>query len=125
MHPGPARAPADILTRRHRLIATGAALPGRMRRVAVPPGGAGVRNDKADRAGAGHRQPGAARAVMIQMHLADPLADRRHPPALAHAGTPSAFGERTRSADAFAAMSASLRQGECGSAWPSGLRNVA
>ena len=88
MHPGPARAPADILTRRHRLIATAAAPPGRVRRVAVPPGGAGVRNDKADRAGAGHREPGAARAVVIQMHLADPLADRRQPPALAHPGTP-------------------------------------
>ena len=88
MHPGPVRAPADILTRRHRLIATAAAPPGRMRRVAVPPGGAGVRNGKPDRAGAGHREPGAPRAVMIQMHLADPLADRRHPPALAHPGTP-------------------------------------
>jgi LuxR family maltose regulon positive regulatory protein len=55
MHPGPARAPADVLTRRHRLTATAAAPPGRVRRVAVPPGGAGVRNDKADRAGAGHR----------------------------------------------------------------------
>ena len=88
MHPGPVRAPADILTRRHRLIATAAAPPGRMRGVAVPPGRAAVRNGKPDRAGAGHREPGAPRAVVIQMHLADPLADRRHPSALAHPGTP-------------------------------------
>src|SRR5580704_14039612 len=88
MHPGPARAPADILTRRHRLIATAAAPAARMRGVALPPGGAGVRNDKADRARAGHREPSAPRAVMIQMHLADPLADRGQPPALAHPDTP-------------------------------------
>lgn len=89
MHPGPARAPADILTCCYRLIATGAAPAGRVRGVAVRPGGAGVRNGQPDRAGAGHRQPRAARAVMIQMHLAHPLADRRQPPALAHPATPS------------------------------------
>jgi LuxR family transcriptional regulator, maltose regulon positive regulatory protein len=84
MHPGPVRAPADILTRRHRLIATAAAPPGRIRGVALPPGGAGVRNGKPDRARAGHREPSAAWAVVIQMHLADPLADRRQPRALVH-----------------------------------------
>jgi LuxR family maltose regulon positive regulatory protein len=88
MHPGPVRPPADILTRRHRLIATAAAPPGRMRGVAVRPGGAGVRNGKPDRARASHREPGAARAVVIQMHLANPLADRRQPPALAHPDQP-------------------------------------
>jgi LuxR family transcriptional regulator, maltose regulon positive regulatory protein len=50
MHPGPARAPADILTCCHRLIATAAAPPGHMRGVAVPPGGGCVRKDKPDRA---------------------------------------------------------------------------
>jgi LuxR family maltose regulon positive regulatory protein len=91
MHPGPVRAPADILTCRHRLVATAAAPPGRICGVAVPPGGGGARKDKPDRAGAGHRKPGAARAVMIQMHLADPLADRRQLAALTHLDKPSAW----------------------------------
>ena len=99
--PSPADAPAGVLPWRYRPAATAAALPGGTRSVTLPSGR--VRTDPAepDRAGAGHGQPQTARAEMLQMRLAYPLADRDPLPAVprcvpacatspAHNGQPSA-----------------------------------
>ena len=59
MHPGPARAPADILTRRHRLIATAAA-PARPRAPSCCPTRRGWRQERQGRSGRS-RSPAARR----------------------------------------------------------------
>src|SRR5271169_4228297 len=80
--PSPADAPADVLPWRYRPAATAAALPGGTRSVTLPPGRVSIDPAEPDRAGAGHGQTQTARAEMLQMRLAYPLADRDPLPAV-------------------------------------------
>ena len=99
--PSPADAPAGVLPWRYRAAATAAALPGGTRSVTLPSGRVSTDPAEPDRAGAGHGQPQSARAEVLQMRLAYPLADRDPLPAVprcvpacatgpAHNGQPTA-----------------------------------
>jgi hypothetical protein len=80
--PSPADAPASVLPWRYRPTATAATLPGGTRSVTLPPGRVSTDRAEPDRAGPGHGQTQTARAEMLEMHLAYPLADRDPLPAV-------------------------------------------
>jgi hypothetical protein len=80
--PSPADVPAGVLPWRYRPAATTAALPGGTRSVTLPSGRVSTDPAEPDRAGAGHGQPQTARAEVLQMRLAYPLADRDPLPAV-------------------------------------------